>query len=239
MVTHRKGPPTRVLADEYLAGSTTVELAQRHGMSPAAINGRLKRAGVAIRPAQRRSPADNASFRADAIAMYKKGFTIADVAAKLGGERGRSTIQRVLASEGVWFRRHGTRSPTIRLPVDPFEIGYLAGIFDGEGNLQMRGKKCRNGSETTGCKISIYSTTASVMGWLISKIGGKARWDYKRQERKGWLPCGSWEISRAQDIILLLELMLPYLLVKKKLAVKVLKYLREKCGHDSPPAITQ
>jgi hypothetical protein len=228
MVTQRKGPPTNELADEYLGGSTTVSLAKKYKMSPAAVNRRLTRAGIAMRAARRGSASKTTEDAATKIvAAYKSGESSADVGSRFGV--GRSSVMRMVAKAGVTTRRNGTRSRSVTLPTEPLKIGYLAGLFDGEGNLQFRNKRTWAGAETMGCKISIYSTVPAVMGWLTANIGGKARWDYKRQEVKGWLPIGIWEVYRFQDVLVLLELLLPHLLVKKKQAIKAIKFLRDRC----------
>lgn len=238
MSLHRKGVPTPQMIDEYNSGATTTELAKKYGMSPAAVNGRLSRAGVAIRLAKRRSryEADD-EFVMAVKDGYRTGRTTTELAAEHGV--GRSTIIRALDKAGITKRRNGTRSRTITIPTDPLKIGYLAGLFDGEGNLQFKTNKHTGARDSTGCKIAIYGTVPATMGWLKMTVGGSVRWDYKRQERKGWLPCGAWEIYRAQDVLAFLELVVPLLTAKKKQAAKAIKFLREKCHYDSPPTITQ
>jgi len=232
MAENRKGPPTPELADEYRAGATTVDLARKYDMSPAAVNKRLRSGGVEIRAARRKTRLDaDPNFAASVAAAYRSGKTTTEIANDLGV--GRSSIIRALDAAGITKRRNGTRSRTITLPTDPMKIGYLAGLFDGEGNLQFKTTTLR-GRESTGCKIAIYGTVPATMGWLKANVGGSARWDYKRQELKGWLPCGSWEIYRAQDVLAFLELVEPLLLAKKKQAIKAIKFLRAKCHITTP-----
>ena len=225
------------IADAYRSGQTTVEIAAKYNVHHVAINNRLRKMGIEIRKAQRRSPIDQSAFLERVSAAYRSGEPMPDIAAREGV--GRSTINRALRDASVQTRRHGTRAKTVRIPDDPVKLGYFAGLFDGEGNLQFKQNKHDGYADSTGCKLAIYSTTPSVMGWLTTNIGGKARWDYRRQERKGWLPCGSWEVYRALDVLTLLEWSLPVLLVKKKQAVKAIKFLRAKCHYDSPPTTTQ
>lgn len=229
MPTHRKGIETPQMADEYRAGATTVELGRKYDMSPAAVNGRLRRAGVPIREAARRTRYQtDEAFVLQVATLYRAGETTGTLATKFGV--GRMTITRSLARAKVQIRRNGTRAATVRVPTDPLMLGYLAGLFDGEGNLQFKSARHGGRVDSIGCKIAIYSTTASVMGWLKNNIGGHVRWDYTRQERHGWLPCGSWEVYRAQDVLALLSAMLPILLVKRKAATRAIKHLSDKCG---------
>ena len=225
------------IADAYLAGRTTVEIAAQFGVHHVAINKRLRKLGIPLRVGKRRTKYDaDPSFVEAVRDGYSCGLTTTDLAAK--HQVGRATIIRTLEKIGVSRRRNGTRSPTITLPSDPLKVGYLAGLFDGEGNLQFR-TQTKGGRDSTGCKVSIYGTVPATMGWLKANVGGSILWDYKRQERKGWLPCGAWSIYRAQDVLAFLVLVEPLLTAKKKQATKAIKFLRTKCHYDSPPQMTQ
>ncbi len=224
MPRHRKGVPTPELADEYLAGATTVELAAKYDMTPSGVNARLTHFGVAMRNAKRRTRYDeDPAFVEEVRSAYLSGRSSTDIAKDHGV--GRSSVMRTLDKAGITKRRNGTRSKTIVLPTDPLKIGYLAGLFDGEGNLQFKDRE--NGS--TACKVAIYSTTTSVMGWLKATVGGHVRWDYRRQETKGWLPIGSWDLYRAQDVLAFLLVVQPLLLVKAKATQRAIKHLSQQC----------
>lgn len=129
----------------------------------------------------------------------------------------------------------GLRSRTVNIPSDPVALGYLCGLLDGEGNLQLT-----KGAKSVGCKMAIYSTTPAIMQWLLKHIGGVVRYDTARTVRKGWLPIGIWSVYRAQDVAALLSAMLPHLIVKKAAAKHALDVFRSKFKvQDSPPTITQ
>lgn len=233
MSQHRKGPPTADLAAEYAQGATTTELAAKYGMAPSGVNGRLKRAGTVLRPARRVSIGDTSANQI--ISAYQAGLSMADISKQVGVTH--STIQRTLSACGVKIRPHGTRSRAITIPANPFALGYLSGLFDGEGNLQFKDK---HQGRSIGCRISIYSTTPGVMRWLIGQVGGKVRYDTKRTETKGWLPIGTWSLYRAQDVSALLSAMLPHLIIKKQAAENALRLFRTRFEiQDSPPTITQ
>lgn len=224
MPKHRKGPPTQLLIEEYQAGSTTPELGKKYGMSHAAIQGRLKRAGIKLRPARARAFYDLHDLTNQAVILYTQhGFSIPTIAERLGGSR--STIQRALAVRGIAMRAH-CRNATITIPDSPTILAYMAGLFDGEGNLQFRNRD--NGS--VGCKLAVYSTTSDVMNWVHKTFGGSLRWDHARTKRRGWKPIGIWEIYRAQDVGRLLSALLPYLIIKRSLALDALRHF-EKALH--------
>lgn len=227
MPRHRKGVATPLLTDEYLGGATSTQLAAKYDMTHAAVCRRLRRAGVAIRPARRRTIYDKREQAASMVAAYRAGEPMALIGARLGV--GRSTVCRAIRSAGATTRPHGLRRRTVSVPTG-IELGYLAGLFDGEGNLQMRYKA----AGSLACKIAIYSTTTGVMEWLTRNVGGVVRWDHARTRRRGWLPIGSWCIYRAQDVAILLLAMLPHLIVKRDAATKALGVFRTRLHLTTP-----
>jgi transposase-like protein len=221
------------IADAYRSGQTTVEIAARYGVHHVAINKRLRRMGVTIRPARRRALHDRSSE--EIVTAYDNGNSMADIAREYGVTH--STVQRTLAAAGVTTRPHGLRSRSVRIPAEPVSLGYLCGLFDGEGNLQIRTK---HRGRSVACKLSIYSTTPGIIQWLIRHIGGKALYSTKRTETKGWLPIGTWNVYRAQDAAALLKAMLPHLIVKKRVAEHALTIFAGRFKiHDSPPTMIQ
>lgn len=233
MTLHRKGPDTETLKVEYLTGATTVDLAKKYAMSPPAINSRLRRGGVVLRPAWRRCVGD--TQLPEIVSAYQNGMSVVDIASQFGSSR--SSIARFIRRSGVAMHPHGLRTRTVKIPTSQIALGYLCGLFDGEGNLQIRHK---HGGSSVACKMAIYSTTPKVMQWLIANVGGSARVDTKRTMKKGWLPIGIWSLYRAQDVAALLKAMLPYLIIKREKAEHALSIFGSKFRiHDSPPQITQ
>jgi hypothetical protein len=142
------------------------------------------------------------------VDAYKGGETIREIAERFGV--GDFTVLRALDTGGVSRRRQGLRKATISVPTDPAVIGYVAGLLDGEGNLQFRQDR---GAKTLAWKLAIYSTTPELIEWLSATIGGKARW----AKRPG-KPLGTWALYRARDVEILLRVLLPYLIVKRDTA---------------------
>lgn len=154
---------------------------------------------------------------------YLAGMTLTELGTRTG--RHRSNVRRRLIAAGVKFRRCGRRilPMTIRIPRDPAVLAYVAGLFDGEGNLHWR----RRTGRTNSARISIYNTYIPVMVWLTQKIGGTRRLhDSPGRLRRGWKPLETWEVTRARDCIALLDALLPYLRIKRAAARAVLRDLR-------------
>lgn len=231
----RKGPEIARLREEYEGGATSTELAAKYGCTHAAITRRLARAGVTLRPARRRAMYDKPETLAAIVSAYQGGVPMSEIAPTFGVSH--STVQRALKQSGVKLRPFGLRKRTVTVPTDPAALGYLCGLFDGEGNLQFRDK---HAGRSIGCKMAIYNTDPGVMRWLMRTVGGKVLFDTARTKRHGWLPIGTWNVYRAQDVAALLAAMLPFLIVKKRQAENALRLFRHRFEiHDSPPTTTQ
>lgn len=107
---------------------------------------------------------------------------------------------------------------SIKLPVEPFDLGYLAGIIDGEGSIGLRRQRTF---------VAVYNNDATLMRWLESNIGGNVGWD---ADKRGREPNHTWSISAARDVYYLCVTMLPYLKIKKTDAQDVTTYLEQKYG---------
>ena len=110
-------------------------------------------------------------------------------------------------------------------------LGYIAGLLDGEGNIQWRRRSDRQHSAV----VSIYSTTTELIDWLaVTMRGGRVRWDSNRTVRHGWKPIGSWQVSRVRDVQAVLSALDGLLIIKRDLAREVLAELD--AAHGQIPA---
>lgn len=151
--------------------------------------------------------------------------------AKVVGHHHESTIQNVLHEHG-FFPGKGSRpmrKPTITIPKDVGKIGYIAGLFDGEGHLSLRKQKQSFHGLTF--NVTIYNSEKKIMDWLLANIGGKS---YVRDRRGTSAPFGprmkksySWFLTRTLDVILLLEAVRPYLVIKKEKADEILHHCKD------------
>ena len=161
------------------------------------------------------------SFTDKIVAAYKSGQTMKGIAAHL--EIGQGSVWRTLQAQGINSRPQGLRQKTIRIPTGPGLIGYVAGLFDADGNAQFRNKH----GTSIGCKVSIYNTNRDLIGWLEDLMGGSVLWDTKRTERHGWKPMGSWSLYRARDVAAFLKSVEPFIIVKRDIVKAILAMLDE------------
>ena len=101
-------------------------------------------------------------------------------------------------------------------------LAYAAGIIDGEGCIFFN--KARR-PDYSGCccspRVSVTNTNEWICRWFQMRFGGNIN---KHQTKTNWKPCYIWYVS-GQNTLSFLQLMLPYLQLKKAQAELVIEYL--------------
>lgn len=112
-----------------------------------------------------------------------------------------------------------TARPFVGLP-NPLDIGYVAGIIDGEGSVLGPPK----------ITVQVSMTTPEVIHRLQDLCGGSVTGPY--EQRSGTTevckPQYHWTVSSADNAYRLLKALLPYLIVKKEKAEEVIRILEKK-----------
>lgn len=108
----------------------------------------------------------------------------------------------------------------LRRPQGFSEPAYVAGLIDGEGCI-TRNNKC--------WRVQIAMTHEGVIRWL-GTFGGTVR---ERKVSGNRQPCWRWLVMRQRDVLLLLEVVIPYLRVKKQSAIHAVKEIRGRVGTES------
>ena len=109
------------------------------------------------------------------------------------------------------------------MPENPRELGYIAGLLDGEGHISWTVKKRRNGI-TKQPHIGISNTNPNVLKYLEA-LGGRISW---RPRRGKFSACGTWQIDGTLNIIAFLRNILPSLIIKRKQAEEMLSELEKR-----------
>ena len=101
---------------------------------------------------------------------------------------------------------------------DVGEKAYAAGLFDGEGCVQLY---MRKGGVTSGrkdhsmrCALSVSSTYLDVLSWLQGRFGGSIKID-QRQSYGVRKPIGRWVVYAKQAEVFAFDIC-PYLIIKKQ-----------------------
>jgi len=98
------------------------------------------------------------------------------------------------------------------------EIGYIAGLIDGEGSIAS--SYAKNGKEIWETRLS--STTKPLIDWLANKVI-YSRVHPIKARKANWKNYWTWCLSGNFKVKALLELVLPHLIVKKVLALECLE----------------
>ena len=108
-------------------------------------------------------------------------------------------------------------SPDIR----PVDLAYLAGLIDGDGSFTYK-----HGRGYRYWCLIVSNHNTDVMRWLTTTFGGKAY--VARQRAKMTQPGNWWEVRRIVDLEWLVRNMMPYLVVKRAVALICLTELRRR-----------
>lgn len=100
------------------------------------------------------------------------------------------------------------------------ELGYIAGILDGEGSIHI----CRSHGYFLP-RVGISNTYKPLIAWLKRKIGCDYIHVFKYGYNTHKRPCYYLSFENRQKITALLKTLLPYLIVKRRHAEIMLEYL--------------
>lgn len=94
------------------------------------------------------------------------------------------------------------------------DLAYLAGLIDGEGTISCSINTTNKGIQALQKQLSIFNTNLLLISWITARFGGKvhsrirsSKWKEEHQVK--------WSASEASVI---LELVLPYLVIKREQA---------------------
>lgn len=165
----------------------------------------------------RRTVPDSLVMKAIELAALGKSF--AAIAKEL--KVGRMTLQKRARELGYVSGARGTRwtESQIRLPKESGQHGYIAGIIDGEGSIV----RVVQGSASIQWRISVANTHKGMLKWL-EQMGGSI---VPRKSKLGKKPSFAWILGRQWDVLLLLETIVPFLLIKKTSALEAIEELRQ------------
>jgi hypothetical protein len=124
----------------------------------------------------------------------------------------RCDLSRHFRLLGLEYRRrfYKCQGRKLTIPETVAERAYMAGLFDGEGTLHKQ-----NGRWS----FSIANTYRPVIDWLLC-YGGKEspKPRYSPKHKPAW----AWRVHAQQDVYALTEVLAPYMIIKRDLALRVL-----------------
>lgn len=136
---------------------------------------------------------------------------------------GRKHTPEALKKIGIATRRrnlkHQYALDPINIPeINEHDLGYLAGIIDGEGSINIsRGRPA----------IHVYGSDRRLMNWLLEKIGGTVTWE---ADKRGLVPGHCWNMYAAKNVFHLCRLIWTSLVIKQEKAKEIIEFLKKKYG---------
>ena len=128
----------------------------------------------------------------------------------------RAKLAKILRIAGA-KRQYEISPATISLPTKEAELGYLAGLLDGEGSVRFRRGRPF---------VAIYNTDKRVMKWLTDHVGGNVgSWDNRGRKR-----VFAWTLCSARNVYVACVGLLPYLVIKCEDVTAVISHLQKKYG---------
>ena len=177
---------------------------EEFGVTEGAIRRALKRVGV-HRLGKGRRRYDHGAIGRD----YAAGMTPSQIHGRYGIAL--SYVTHLIRQSGARVRRERSE---LSLPESPAQLGYLAGLVDGEGSIYVRPHEVR---------VCIVNTDKDLIDWLAT-LGGKVL--ARHHSRLGTKPIWIWQVNRRADAMALLNALLPYLRVKHDAAASARARLR-------------
>lgn len=105
---------------------------------------------------------------------------------------------------------------------------YLAGFVDGEGSFFVGYSwSKRSKGKTVSPRLSVANTNVQILEWILRFTESGRIWEHSKQDPK-WKQGFHWGVSKLEDLKTITEGCLPYLKVKKKVALLILGILRLK-----------
>jgi len=133
------------------------------------------------------------------------------------------TVRNRLKEHGIPIRRAGPiLRMKLKLPKDKCALAYIAGIVDGEGSIFMGYSPNSVGGRNP--TVTIRNTHLGLIEWLL-KFGGRKQTDHRPidpRTSKQNKTCYHWIVTSPMDVQEILIAILPYLIIKKVKAQKML-----------------
>lgn len=157
----------------------------------------------------------------------------------LSGYRGEHSTQITPHHTSGCGRSIGTYFPS-RSKLSSAEWAYLAGLFDGEGCINVKCTERVGGRRRWQLSLDICNTHRGVLEWVRDTLG--VGWLYSEEREPPHRRRFNWRSEGASKLATIIQGMEPYLIIKHSQAMLALKFLAlvkpidETRGHLISPA---
>lgn len=114
------------------------------------------------------------------------------------------------------------KSKLVTGDITDFELGFIVGLFEGEGYVSLHHPK--KGNRSPSASIGISNTNIELLKKAQSIIGGGIYYN----SNKGKKTCYHLTVQRHNAVLFFLERLLPHLIEKREKAVKVIEHIKLK-----------
>jgi len=110
-----------------------------------------------------------------------------------------------------------------------YELSYIAGIIDGEGQISLTRHKTRTGEFKCiiRSRIGIFNTNKDVIMWIKNKVN-QFKLTMDKPDKPTHKACYRLHIDKHKEQVIFLENIIPYLIIKKKQARLLLKFIKKR-----------
>jgi hypothetical protein len=142
-----------------------------------------------------------------------------------------SISQRFLCKDCNYYFSVNEENKIPKKRLSRIDLAYIAGIIDGEGSLMLyrHGRsKCNPGTMVYNAQLAVTNTNKDLMNWLSDKLS-KYSYPFKTKVYLRKTPSNQKQIYqlavRGFKLLYLLQDLLPFLIVKKKQAEKLIEWI--------------
>jgi hypothetical protein len=111
------------------------------------------------------------------------------------------------------------------MPDDPATLGYVAGLFDGDGHVGIGTTKGYKGqvNPSFSLYVKISNTDLELIGWLAEFIGGSIKTKKRTGKAAGWKQLYDWSLF-GDNAEVFLRAVEPHLRVKRRACEVALRF---------------
>lgn len=124
------------------------------------------------------------------------------------------------------------QEPAEKNKFDQALLGYAAGVVDCDGSIWVTRYARKSGKFAYRLRLNVTNTRRPLLVWFSNYFGGGTVTSNRREDR-AWKTCYCWAIS-GERAVAFLELVLPYLVIKRKQAVLGLEFGSTHVGSGVP-----
>lgn len=125
-------------------------------------------------------------------------------------------------------RGRSLQEPAEKNKFDQALLGYAAGVVDCDGSIWVTRYIRKSGKFAYRLRLNVTNTRRPLLVWFSDYFGGGSITSNRRKER-AWKTCYCWAISGERAVVFL-ELVLPYLVIKRKQAMLGLEFASTHVG---------